>query len=372
MKRLIFVSLTVALWTACLAVAAVVALEHFGGYQLIERWTKNKKFEIYHTNYYGAPRDSDPYDTFSVQQPHPFYLFGFPWVKARIAQINTKIISLNDYGFRNSHQNGASARAVLLGGSTAFGSQATSDTTTIASGLNKLQMQYDFFNFGVPSWNSHQEMVAYTKVPFDTRYVIAFSGSNDFVIAYRYCQKGYDFLPGTPESFEHLAATSGMLPDKARRGFLGDLFPQTHEKISNLLKPERERRTINPDCQKRIAEAADAFIANQRVIRDLARERGAKYLLALQPHIDFIRKPVRQPQAGAAELRAMFFQRVLDSELCRTSRCMNFSGFFANANPLHVEDARDAPEQAIFVDRVHLTDRGYATVSEILAVEIAK
>jgi hypothetical protein len=50
---------------------------------------------------------------------------------------------------------------------------------------------------------------------------------------------------------------------------------------------------------------------------------------------------------------------------------MNFSGFFANANPLHVEDARDAPEKAIFVDRVHLTDRGYATVSEILALEIA-
>ena len=163
-----------------------------------------------------------------------------------------------------------------------------------------------------------------------------------------------------------------MLPDEDSRGVLGGLFPQTHEKISNLLKPARERRAIHPDCRKRIVEAADAFIANQRVIRDLARQRGANYLLALQPHIDFIRKPARQPQAGAAELRAMFFQQVLDSELCRTSPCMHFSGFFASADPLHVEDAREAPEKAIFVDRVHLTDRGYAIVSEILAAEIAK
>jgi lysophospholipase L1-like esterase len=372
MKRILFASFTVLLWSACLAAIVLVWLEYLGGYESIGKWTKREKFELHHTKYYGRSFDTDPYHPYSVQHPHPFYIFGLPWTAEGAARIKSDLVSLNQYGFRTSQHNNAPAKAVLLGGSAAFGSHATGDKTTIASDLNRLQSQYDFYNFAVPSWNSHQEMVALAKAPFDVRYVVAFSGSNDFIVAFRYCQMGYRFPPGTPESFEHLAAISGTLPDQGDKGFIARLFPQTHEKISNLFAGKSKRRTVRPECEQRTLDAADAFIANQRVTRDLAQARGAKYLLALQPHIEFIRKPANQPQLRAAELREIFYKRVMDSEFCRSARCIDLSRTFASANPLLFEDARETPEKAIFADRVHLTDKGYAAVSEILAAEIAK
>jgi len=374
MRKTLFYALSALLWGACFSIVALVWLEHLGGYDLLKGGGKSSKdkFEIHHSAYYGQPLDGNPYEAFAIQHLHPFYMFSLPWTAKDIAEANTAIISLNARGFRNSFSNGAARRGVILGGSTAFGSHASSDDTTLASALNRLQTNYDFLNYGVPSWNSHQETVAYTKIPFETDFVIAFTGANDFSIAAHYCRKGYDFPLGSPESFEYLAAiTDDIRGERKDGGFLSGLFPRTQKKVSKLLAKISGPEIGRPDCHADILGAADAFIANQRVVRDLAVARGGTYLMVLQPHIDFLKTP-DEKRIEAAKLRRAFYRYVAESEFCRTSNCLDLSRMFDGTEPLYVNETPKNPNKAIFADKVHLTDHGYALVAERLNLVIRR
>ena len=186
-------------------------------------------------------------DAFSIQHLHPFYMFSLPWSPDTIAATNNDVASLNQAGFRNSFQNDARMTGILLGGSTAFGIGASSDLTTISSALNKVQGDYAFQNYGAPSWTSHQEMVAYAKIPTGTSYVISFSGANDFIVALRYCKKGHGFPAGSPESFEYLAAITGDIRGARKDGgMISRLFPRTRKKLSRLYYGKAASRAALP------------------------------------------------------------------------------------------------------------------------------
>ncbi len=366
MKKTVFYAISAIIWTVCISLTSLIWLEYLGGYNLLKNTGKVSKeeFRVHETSYYGRPFEESPYKVFSVQHLHPFYMFSLPWSPDAIAAANNDVVSLNQAGFRNSFQNNAQMTGVILGGSTAFGSGASSDLTTIASALNKLQGDYDFLNYGVPSWNSHQEMVAYTKITIRTNYVIAFSGSNDLIVALRYCRKKYEFSLGSPESFEYLAAiTDDIRGDRKDGGMISRLFPRTRKKLSRLFGRARVQR---PDCGSRILEAADAFIENQSVVRDLALARGSGYLLALQPHLNFIVLPEKERHIEEAELRRAFYRHVMESRFCQAAVCLDFSETFKAAVPLQASETPEDPNRAVFVDKVHLTDRGYARIAELL------
>src|SRR5262249_11912372 len=150
MKKMLF-TISAILWVMCISLIVLGWLEYFGGYDLIKKMGKRDKihFLLFRTKYYGRPLDEKPYAPFHVQHLHPFYLFALPWTVKEIAKANSlnSIISLNQLGFRNSFQNSAQRKGVILGGSAAFGAGASGDQTTIASALNKIQGDYDFLNY---------------------------------------------------------------------------------------------------------------------------------------------------------------------------------------------------------------------------------
>lgn len=367
MKKAAFYLISSIIWTVCISFVALIWLEYLGGYGLLKGMGKSDKdeFRLYNSKYYGRSFEESPYKAFSIQHLHPFYLFSLPWSPAAIAAVNNDIVSLNPAGFRNSFRNGARMTGVILGGSTAFGSGASSDLTTISSALNKRQDDYYFLNYGVPSWTSHQEMVVYTKIQTRTNYVVAFSGANDFIVALRYCKKGYEYPPGSPESFEYLAAiTDDIRGARKDGGMISSLFPRTRKKLSRLFDKIGGVPKQRPDCRPRILEAADAFIRNQSVVRDLALARGSGYLLALQPFLHFIVPPKRARQIEDAALRREFYRRVMASRFCRIADCLDFSETFKDAVPLQASATPGDPNKAIFIDKVHLTDRGNARIAE--------
>lgn len=375
MKNTVFYTISAIFWTVCITFIGLIWLEYLGGYDFLKDIEKsnNEEFRIYNSDYYGRDFEGNPYEAFSIQHLNPFYMFGLPWTPDAIATANNSVVSLNQAGFRNSFQNGARMTGIFLGGSTAFGSGATSDLTTIPSALNKLQGDYNFMNYGVPSWNSHQEMVAYTKIPAGTKYVISFSGANDFIVALRYCKKGYEFPQGTPESFEYLAAiTDNIRGDRKDGGMISRLFPRTRKKLSRLFYGKGGSRAQRPNCQSRILEAADAFIRNQSVVRDLALVRGSGYLLVLQPSTQFLVPTERERYVGEVELRRDFYRYVMASRLCQAADCLDLSETFRDAVPLQASETPEDPNRAIFVDMVHLTDRGYALVAERLDAMIRR
>lgn len=153
----------------------LIALEHFGGYALIEKIEDRDEgaFALHSSGYYAQNYDDNPYRRFSIQHLHPFYMFSLPWTEEAITAVNNEVASLEPNGFRVSISNDAERQAVVLGGSTAFGVYATDDDATLVSVLNKSQSGHNFHNRGVPSWNSHQELVSFTKLPFNAEFVIA-------------------------------------------------------------------------------------------------------------------------------------------------------------------------------------------------------
>ena len=375
MKKTVFYAISAIFWTVCISFVAVAWLEYLGGYDFLKDIGKSDSdaFELYKSEYYGRAFEEDPYEVFTIQHLHPFYMFSLPWNPDAIAAANNSVVSLNQEGFRNSLQNNARMKGIILSGSTAFGHGASSDHTTITSALNKLQGDYDFLNYGVPSWNSHQEMVVYTKIPTGTNYVISFSGANDFNIARRYCKKGYAFPLGSPESFEYLAAiTDDIRGDRKDGSMVSRLFPRTRKKLSRLFYGKGGSREQRPDCRPRILAAADVFIINQSVIRDLALARGSKYMLALQPFLHFIVPPKKERRIEDVELRQVFYRHVMGSPFCQAAVCLDFSETFRDAVPLQTNETPEDPNRAVFLDKVHLTDLGNERIAELLDAMIRR
>jgi hypothetical protein len=184
---------------------------------------------------------------------------------------------------------------------------------------------------------------------------------------------GIEFPAGSPESFEYLAAHfDDIRGERLTDGVLLNLFPRTTIKILRFFGKAKDKQVLKagkrrPDCHARIEEAADAFIANRRVIADLSSVRGAGYLLVLQPHAEFLFKNGHDEEAA---LRQIFYRDVMGSALCHKFRCIDMSRSFAGIVPLRVEETPDSPNRAIFADKVHLTDNGYASVAALVASAI--
>jgi lysophospholipase L1-like esterase len=147
---------------------------------------------------------------------------------------------------------------------------------------------------------------------------------------------------------------------------ISGLFPRTRKKLSRLFDKIGGTRAQRPDCRPRILEAVDAFIRNQSVVRDLALARGSGYLLALQPFIHFIVPPTKERAIEEAELRRIFYRRVMESPFCQAAECLDFSETFRDAVPLQASETPEDPNRAIFVDKVHLTDHGNVLIAEQL------
>ena len=117
-------------------------------------------YELRETDYYKkGGLLYDPYTEFIVQVLHPTYFFSSHWNIEKIKKFNNPYVSLKNSGFRNSLKfENKKDSIILLGGSTAFGHGSSSDNTTVSSLLSK-KSKYNSVNNGLPSWNSHQEML---------------------------------------------------------------------------------------------------------------------------------------------------------------------------------------------------------------------
>ena len=60
------------------------------------------------------------------------------------------------------------------------------------------------------------------------------------------------------------------------------------------------------------------------------------------------------------------------SRLCQAADCLDLSEMFKGFAPLEIGDSPEDPSRAIFLDKVHLTDRGNALVAEQLDAMIRR
>jgi hypothetical protein len=265
--------------------------------------------------------------------------------------------------------------AFLLGGSAAFGDYASSDATTIAGYLNRIQDQYFFVSAGVPSWNSTQEMFRLALQILDYRpaLVMTYDGANDAEIMNGYHQTGHDYPAGTPDSFETLSAIvqDGNTPRLADGGeLMAKLFPELAARIDARLN-RGDRDDGAGAGASRLPEGAlragaARYLSSLARMRDLATAGGARFIAVFQPVAPLHRNlGSARPFADDVEMER-FHQAVIagyasDFEFHDLGKV--FDEYYAVVPVMNT----DITDETVFVDEVHLYDPGNEIVARRLA-----
>jgi hypothetical protein len=353
----------IALAVGAVATVAAEAMLQMRSAALQSRSRAETPFERRHRDYRAC----------TTQHPHPQYMFFFPLEARERLALGNPICSLDADGFREPGPAHAGSRklAFLVGGSAAFGDFASSNDQTISSHLNRLQEEYFFVNAGVPSWNSTQELVRVGLDIVERRpaLIVAYDGANDAVLAGQIrAQTGSPYPPGTPEFFDRIEA----LLDDARQPLAARLHPRA-------LLPELTLRWDGwlggapaspgadddddevPDAE--IAAAARRYRANHARMAELTAAAGATFVAVFQP-VANLHARVDATEIGRRPLVEKFHREAMAAATHYPS--YDLSNVFDGAVDRITLAGPNLDEHAMFIDLVHLTDRGNAYVAERL------
>lgn len=401
MKYLFKILYIILVFSFLLVPLTFITIDYFGAGYLIEKVYRAYNKEILlpnHSNlhkfkYYNQKLSKEPYSKYGAY-PHPFYLTGNPFKTEQIeSESKSKIVSLNKYGFRNSLSNNANYNGIFLGGSTAFGIFATSDSTTINSYLNKKQKKINFHNLGVPSWNSHQELIAILRNEItNVKTVIALSGWNDFGMYYSFCKNKYEFknISGAPSVWIKIENKLTGKNQNSVKDKIVNLFPISIKILNkiNLLFFLNKKDINIIDCKfnkNDIDLFVKAYIKNYNRIKKIVENenseefRNANFFLVLQPfytpkdklpnYSDILNK---QNKEDYYKNYLYFVNKIMVSKFCKNNDCLNLTELFnniENKKPMIYQNKNNIHD-AYLVDPIHFTDKGNNHVANIILQNI--
>lgn len=298
------------------------------------------------------------YEPCLAQQLDPRYLFFFHRSLDGRVDAGNDVCGLDAAGFREPGPARATRAklAFLLGGSAAFGQFASSDATTITSYLNQLQDEYFFVNAGVPGFTSTQDFyrLSLEVLSYQPALVVAYNGVNDVDGASRDPRHP----PGTPGNFPALEELVDRGLGPWRWPTAAELWPELAERWSG--SGADEGLDTPPDA---IDAAADRYLENHRLMADLSRARGARYLAVLQP-MAVLHRHVDPAFAGPPRVAERFRARVTGAD--KPFAFVDFGSFFDEVYDRVPVMGADLDADTVFVDPVHLADRGNHLVAERL------
>lgn len=265
------------------------------------------------------------------------------------------------------------AARLLAGSSTVFGIGASADSHTLPSRLTEHDPRPEpWLNFGGRSFNSTQELTLFSLyrhlVP-EVSEIVLLSGFNNLGLArlpasvrgehgaFFNCNQFFDF-------FQAVSTGSGHQPlrSRLRRG-------------KNAAAPDPAPEPV-PSMPDQIAYAAELTLRHLDCWRALAQDLGARLTFVLQPLSGWVR-PTGTPEEERlfAELDELgnFSQTygdILQPQVCADYADAIEAGAkkmdvgFLNLGPLLAD--KIAPDQWLFVDRIHFTDSGHDFVAQQL------
>lgn len=306
------------------------------------------------------------------------YLMRFDRPNRRFGAVST-----NRWGFRTTvDRDGAETSAdkigvnpvgVVLGASAVFGVGATGDRHTIPSILNQIT-DGRWLNFGGRAFNSTQELLLFLlHSPVTPERIVLFSGVNNITLA---------FLTQSPSPiynsfffqtvFERAMANPSGEYIGVRRA-VTQLAKELRHRFLLAGKATPARNALNDTCY---GDVIACFRRDIRAMKALSDGLGAKFVFALQPMATWIEKNLSTEEAKIFSILDSLSQdwQVLAKNIGAVrdryfsdveSICAASDVPFYNLNL----DPDFKADEWLFVDRVHLTDKGYALSANILKRE---
>jgi hypothetical protein len=321
-------------------------------------------------------------------------------------KFRSAVVNTDSYGFRvSTGGNGAgddlidsaswwrrSRRALLIGGSFAFGVGASGDARTIASVLNR-RMPYSFLNLGIRAANSTQELIA--SLPFldSAELVIVCSGINNLVVGLG--SSGQNELYGplfSEDAIGTLAAHSvhelGALAQARLEGIsvqsllreiirrLGKRLRRTEQRSSGAGGDPEGGYSLSGYVQEKLA--GDALKRQKRDLGIMVRalSPGARLVFATQPFAEGCEKRLCPEEERlfrlTDEVQGRHWQ-ILKTYLAQLwPSYVRELGNTCSKERILFLDLNEVPFAGwSFVDRVHMTDEGYLQVANRFVKEVA-
>lgn len=301
-----------------------------------------------------------------ISHLHPHYLFFLPFTAGGRTAISTDVCGITADGFRKPgpDQRGQRSLAFLVGGSVAFSDMASSDQATITSALNRLQDRYFFVTAGVSGWNSSQELsrVAFQLLDYRPALVVALDGANDAALTERFAHRGADWA-GVPGGFDRLAALAERrTPLAVLAGVRDALLPALTVRW-RMQDEAAELAARGPVTGEQMQRGAARYVANLTRMRDLVAASGGRFVAVFQPMAQ-LHRTLDVPFVGVPQLDA--FHGTVVKTVPADLEFYDFARLFDGLLPVvHINEGELTPD-TVFVDDVHVHDRGNALVAEAL------
>lgn len=307
----------------------------------------------------------------------------------------SSVLNTDSYGFRFSHSksgqyglvNPIEKKALLVGGSYVFGVGATHDKYTLSSIMNNLT-NYSWVNFGARSFTSTQELLLFQffhRKKDNIKKIVIVSGMNNLILHHMtnsLSEIGTFFFES---QFNEKMNTVMSKKRKLAKTILYPIFKNNIDYAQTSLR-EMLKYIYNKPKQSKILPSS-VFDIKNNVLQILARDIFNWRLLSkaldielhyvLQPFAHWIKKEksieeielfniLDKQQPAFAKLTQQSFGEDMHEWFSKelSKICIQNDISYLDLN--QELSAMSLDKEWLFVDRVHMTDKGNQMVAKIL------
>ncbi len=298
----------------------------------------------------------------------------------------TPELTVNHQGFRGrdraKEKPAGTRRVLVLGGSAAFGMYASGDDRTFPAVLERLLGEQgrtgEVLNAGRPSYESAQELIllATAAVDYAPDVVLVHDGWNDLYGSARE-RPDREPVPGLFLEIDQVLAEGrrGCMTDALRCSAFGRFLEGRIARLRKRLSGPGDGPRPAFDTLHDHPAALPRYRRNLRAICRLASAYGATVVLTAQPELFQRKGPVPEAERAIREREAK------DAPGYDRLGLERYPGFVRAAEEVAREEgalfvdlttAFDSVADAVFVDQVHLNDRGQEVVARQVFPVVAR
>ncbi len=269
---------------------------------------------------------------------------------------------------------------LIIGSSAVFGVGTTDDRFSIASLLSNLGRR-QVISLSGRAYNSRQELLLFIEHMLDfakIENVIIISGANNLYLS------SFEDRHGTPffwsKSFYDISSRIGLSRKKLILAnffdFLGFKdFDWLNVNKSNLIRKLFDSFLNRSNYQTKlnidVSAAADRTIQDLNIFKELSKSIGFNLTFCLQPVAGWLRKPLVAEERLLFECTSQQYDELM-SQFCMQSTYQKYKKSIlesckkSGVNFHDFNSSIEVGEEWFFVDRLHLTDLGYAHIAKYI------
>ncbi|MBF0555586.1 MAG: SGNH/GDSL hydrolase family protein [Nitrospirae bacterium] len=270
-------------------------------------------------------------------------------------------LTINSNGFRGEELRNNKPKAVIVGGSTAFGMSLTGDNKTLSAQLSEMNDTYEFINAGVVGYLSGQELslIVHRLSDLQPKVYIIFDGWNDYFDQYRSMKRKLDTLLGGANGpvfvdiQQRLEAMSSLEKQKENIGIIKDM-------------PVRYNDYTNND-RLYLGRLLSHYAGNLNKMHSFAKATDSCVLVFFQPELGSKQYKTKEEQTIVKNWAEMW--DVSDSQ--NYTSFLNDAGQYCEKHNIHCINLNSNPvftdnKNTLYYDMVHINELGHKLAAQTI------